>query len=247
MVGFVFDVTPLTHYNGGDSDVGEFNEARSTTSAPRWDNPTTKTRFRSLERELWMGCDAVWEKAKNRYNSKEKYPSTIERSSECQGTFSSGESFECFAWWREGVWMVRNTSVDSQLKKVEKRQRWWEKLWRNKIGKEKTWTKSCSILDAFQFIGGVASTWWVSLVVLSCCLPTSQRCFSRRSRLFRARASCRHQFEPHNFFSLIFSGFRQTMVLGAHVRNAKKRDSSEHRCRRGCVSYQGKKISIVSE
>ena len=49
MVGFVFDVIPLI---AGDSDVGEFNEARGTTLAARGDNPTTKTRFRSPRGEM---------------------------------------------------------------------------------------------------------------------------------------------------------------------------------------------------
>ena len=52
VVGFVFDLTPLTHNSAGDSDVGEFNEARRTTSASFGYIPTAKTRFRSPRGDL---------------------------------------------------------------------------------------------------------------------------------------------------------------------------------------------------
>ena len=103
-------------------------------------------------------------------------------------------------WW-ETHQSIRN------LKKVERRRRWWGKWWRNKSEKGRTWTNEQGIVQFwafFQFTCGFSSTWWVSLVALSYGLPTHQKSFYRRFRLFRARAYCRHQFEPRNFFSLIF-------------------------------------------
>ena len=85
MVGFVFDVIPLTHNSTGDS-------------AARGDNPTTKTRFRSPRGELCLGGDAVWVKTQIDKQLGEVPKHIKERSSKGQGTFSSGESFECFEW-----------------------------------------------------------------------------------------------------------------------------------------------------